>query len=79
MLLRYGKGVRAKLMLQNIKTRTTPEQPGRAAEILSNLGPAWAAGREREQSFSFLSFGSGYTEIVAAGINTLRSSRKVQS
>src|SRR5262249_9607200 len=30
-------------------------------------------------SFPSLSFGSGYTEIVAAGINTLRFRRKVQS
>src|SRR5262249_28187271 len=45
------------------------EQPRRRGRILRRLGPEAEGSRGGTQSFAFLSFGSGYTEVVASGIN----------
>jgi len=62
-------------MLQNIKNGERGEQPGQLLWILSRMGnlsrasAGFSEAPNGGESFSSLSFGSGYTEIVASGIN----------
>ena len=78
MLLRYGKGSRPNYGYKTFKTGSRREQPGGPRRILTKLGQPDRS-RGADVKFLFPARGSGYTEIVASGINVLNFNHNIQS